>query len=148
MAEKKNTEIPVKSLASPSSWVRWFHRNNNNNNNAMKLVACIHQYQSTIVLIITERKIINLTTIPNTGGLYQIANYLLAQSSLSLSANQLLLEGWVVTVLILIKKRKDRKERNRHLVWGAQPRAQCVRQIKLLAPDGHQGHLRQPFCSH
>lgn len=41
----------------------------------------------------------------------------------------------------------NKKERwNWHLAQGAWPHKQCVRQIKMLVPGDHQGHLRRPSC--
>lgn len=39
-----------------------------------------------------------------------------------------------------------KKKSSRPLAWGAQPPERCVKQRKMLAPRGHQGHRRGPFC--
>ena len=73
---------------------------------------------------------------------------MLVQSPLSLRTHWQLLRGMVSSHCSHINKKKLKKKpsSSRHLAQGARPPEHCVRQIKTLAPGGHQGHHRPPFC--
>lgn len=145
MGEKRNREIrvPGKSLG----WVvsKVFNNNHNdnssNNSNDDDETGCIYSLVS-INFCIVERKIINLATVPNPDSLHYRQD--ISTERFKPENSRAASRGMKSHCSHINKKKKKRK--SRRLAWGTRPPERCVRQIKMLAPGGHQGHHNQPFC--